>query len=219
MRVPELLFPLAMKDIVTGDQVLTYWHDAVIIILPPTGTLTLTYRPRQDYYYLVFSLAMGTPRDFATGNALITDDYGFWHRHSQMRWHWNPGVESVYNFEEPEFLLCTRDDPVELEFINNSPLTVIHDINIHIFECSVERWPIVRDYLRGLHKFVNLFNILDDISKDMIKLTLQRALAREQREPLPPPRAPPAPGVPPEPGEEEPEDDPPRTRYGAQERG
>jgi hypothetical protein len=40
----------------------------------------MTYRPREGYIYLVFGMTLGKPRDFATGDVLTTDDYGFWHR-------------------------------------------------------------------------------------------------------------------------------------------
>lgn len=153
MKVPELLFPLTMKGIVMEEQVLTYWHDAMIIILPDGARTTVTYKPRTGYVYLVFGLTMGKPRDYDTGDVLTTDDYGFWHRHSQMRWHWNPGLEAIYEFKEPQFLKVTRDDPLELEFVNETGLKIIHDLNIHLFECSESRWGIVEKYLRGIYSF------------------------------------------------------------------
>ena len=209
-----------MKDIYGETQILTYWHHAVIINLPAGSSTTLTYRPRdRNHYYIVFSLAMGTPRDYDTGAALITDDYGFWHRHSQVRWHWNPGLESVYNFEEPEFFKLTYEDPMELEFINNSTLRIIHDINIHIYEVSASRWPLVRDYLKGIHKFYMFWNILDKISPGTLEQFILKVIERTLREPLPPPPPPeerPPPEVPPAPPviPEEEEGDPP-TRWPA----
>lgn len=139
-----------MRGIFKEDSVLVYWHDAMILILPDGSTTTVTYRPREDYIYLIFSLTMGRPRDYDTGDVLTTDDYGFWHRHSQMRWHWNPGIEAIYEFKEPQFLKVTRDDAFELEFANNTGLTVIHDLNIHILECSKNSWKTVERYLRGI---------------------------------------------------------------------
>jgi hypothetical protein len=141
-----------MKGITDEEQVLTYWHDPMILIISAGGRVTVTYMPRAGYVYLVFGLTMGKPRDYATGDVLTTDDYGFWHRHSQMRWHWNPGIEAIYEFAEPQFLKVTEDDPLELEFANNTGLTVIHDLNIHLFECAEEHWPIVQQYLKGLFK-------------------------------------------------------------------
>ena len=161
MKIPEMLYPLTMKGIAREDQLLTYWHDAMIIILPSGGTLTITYRPREDYIYLVFGMTLGKVRDYDTGDVLTTDDYGFWHRHSQMRWHWNPGVEAIYEFAEPQLLKVTRDDPLELEFYNNTGLKVIQDINIHLFECSKQTWPLVERYLKGIY---NLFSWMGEIT-------------------------------------------------------
>lgn len=152
MDIPQILYPLFMREIFKEDPVLTYWHDPLIFTLANGASLTVTYRPREDYVFLIFSLTMGKPRNYDTGDVLTTDDYGFWHRHSQMRWHWNPALESIYTFKEPQFLKVTREDPLELEFVNNSGVKVIHDINIHIAECSKQNWPIVISYLKGLAK-------------------------------------------------------------------
>jgi len=151
-RLPELLLPLVTKGVLGPgeEQVLTFWHETIIVVLPDGARLVMTYRPRERYVYVVFGITMGTPRDYDTGDELITDDYGFWHRHSQMRWHWNPGVESIHRSGEPLFLVLTQEDPMELEFYNNSGRTVIQDITIWLWECSEQRWELVRRYLRGL---------------------------------------------------------------------
>jgi len=150
MDIPQMLYPLFMRGIFREDPILTYWHDPLIFILPDGSTSTVTYRPRTDYVFLIFSLTLGRPRNYSTGDLVITDDYGFWHRHSQMRWHWNPAIESIYLYKEPQFLKVTREDPLELEFSNNAGFAIIHDINVHIGECSKGNWPIVEQYLRGL---------------------------------------------------------------------
>jgi len=144
MRIPELLFPLVSKGIVREEQILTYWKDTMLFILPAGARLTLTYKPREGFVY------MGRPRDYITGNILTTDDYGFWHRHGQMRWHWDPAVESIYEYEYPYFLEITRDDPLEMEFYNDTAVTVIQDISVFLLECSRENWPIVKQYLKGI---------------------------------------------------------------------
>jgi hypothetical protein len=123
-----------------------------LLIFPPGAEVTITYRPRDGYIYLIFGMTLGKPRDYATGDVLTTDDYGFWHRHSQMRWHWDPQVESIYEFEYPHWLEVTEDDPAELAFYNRTGLTVIQDVSIWIFECAEEHWPIVQQYLKGLFK-------------------------------------------------------------------
>ena len=151
-RVPDPLLPLVMKGVLEpgAEQVLTFTHDTIIVILPDGAKLLMTYRPDKGYVWLVFGITMGTPRDYDTGDELVTDDYGFWHRHSQMEWHWNPGVESIYRFGEPLFLKLTYEDPMELEFYNESGRTVIQDITIWMYKCSERRWGLVEQYLRAL---------------------------------------------------------------------
>jgi len=55
-------------------------RETMLFIFPPGARITVTYRPRTGYMYLVFGLTMGKVRDYATGDVLTTDDYGFWHR-------------------------------------------------------------------------------------------------------------------------------------------
>lgn len=154
MRIPELLSPLVAKGITRlPEQVLTFWHDTVLFIFPPGARFTLTYRPRSGYKYLVFGMTLGLPRDFVTGDVLTTDDYGFWHRHSQMRYHWDPAVESIYEYEYPHWLEVTQDDPAEILFYNNSAVTVIQDFSIWLFECGVPQWEeYVKPYLKGWYR-------------------------------------------------------------------
>lgn len=173
-KIPEILYPLVAKGVGTAreDQILTYWKDTRIYIFPAGSSLTVTYTPRVGYMFLVFAIQLGKVRDYDTGDQLITDDYGFWHRHGQMRWHWDPGVESVYNFEYPEFLEVTEEDPLELEFVNNSGLNIIHDYSIFILECSKGSWPKLTRYLKGIYNFFYGLGGMEtkDVSKAFAKL-------------------------------------------------
>jgi len=169
MRIPELLSPLVAKGIAREpEQVLTFWHDTFLLVFPPGARLTLTYRPREGYMYLVFGITMGKVRDYDTGNVLTTDDYGFWHSHGQMRWHWDPGVESLYEFEYPHWLEVTRDDPVSMEFYNDTGLTIIQDFSIWLFECGEFQWKrYVKPYLKGIY---NLFSAIGSLEiKDIAR--------------------------------------------------
>jgi hypothetical protein len=152
MKIPEILFPLVSKGVVREEPLLTYWKDTLLYTFDPGARKIVTYKPREGYVYLVFGMTFGRPRDFNTGDVLTTDDYGFWHRHSAMRWHWDPATESVYEHEYPYLLLVTEDDPLEMEFVNNTGLTVIQDFSIFLLECSEEHWPKVQQYLKGLFK-------------------------------------------------------------------
>ena len=146
--------PLIAKGITrVPEQVLTFWHDTLLFVFPPGATFSLTYRPRQGQVYLVFGMTLGHPRDFVTGDVLTTDDFGFWHRHGQMRWHWDPAVESIYETDYPHWLEVSDTDPAELAFYNNTARTVIVDVSIWIFECSQENWDgVVVPYLKAIYE-------------------------------------------------------------------
>jgi len=154
MQFPEILIPLIARDIVkTNDQVLKFWHDTLVFIFPPGVDITIQYTPRVGYKYLVFGMTLGKVRDFATGNQLITDDYGFWHSHAQMRHHWDPGTESIYEFDYPHWLEVTGDFPVTLRFVNNTLLTIIQDFSIWLFECTEGAWTkFAVPYLKGIYQ-------------------------------------------------------------------
>ena len=62
MRIPELLFPLVAKGTVRGEQILTFWHDTMLLIFPPGAHVLLSYTPRPGYVYLCFGITMGKPR-------------------------------------------------------------------------------------------------------------------------------------------------------------
>ena len=154
MQFPEILIPLIARDIARpNDQVLRFWHDTLMYIFPPGTDIIITYAPRSGYKYLVFGLTMGRVRDFATGNVLTTDDYGFYHEHPQMRYHWDPGVESIYDHDYPHWLEVTAEMPVSLRFYNNTALTIIQDFSTWMFECGTEQWKKhVVPYLRGIYQ-------------------------------------------------------------------
>lgn len=154
IQFPEILIPLIARDITrVPEQILTFWHDTYLYIFPPGAQVTVTYRPRPGFLYLVFGMTMGKPRDFATGDTLTTDDYGFYHEHPQMKWHWDPATESIYDFDYPHWLEVTDDKPVTLSFYNNSGLTIIQDFSIWLFECGELQWTKhAVPYLRGLYR-------------------------------------------------------------------
>ena len=154
MRIPDLLVPLVAKGVTRlPEQVLTFWRDSLLLTFDPGTTQTLTYTPRAGHVYLIIGITMGKVRDFATGDTLTTDDYGFKHRHGQMRWHTDYGVESVYEFTYPQWLEVTTQDPLEMEFFNNSALKIIQDFSIWIYDCGVEQWrDHVLPYLKGLYR-------------------------------------------------------------------
>jgi len=152
----------------------------MILIFPPGFRGVLTYAPPAHVVYLIFGITMGSARDFATGDTLVTDDYGFYHRgglsdltrkKEAMLWHFDPMVESIYLPEYPHHLICTENRPMVLEFFNNTGLTVIQDFSVWIFECSDEDWADVEQYFRGIY---NLFHALGGMTTQQVASLLRR---------------------------------------------
>jgi len=152
----ELLIPLISANYPEESPYLRFWHDTRVMIFPPNTSFTMVWNPPEGKTYIVFAITMGKPRDYYTGDVLVTDDFGFYHRHDpQMVWHWDPCVESIYEIEQyPHYLEVERGTPLDLYFYNNLDITVIWDFSVWLFECRDEDLPKVRRYLRGL------FNLL-----------------------------------------------------------
>lgn len=145
MKVPELYMPLVTSGL------LRLWHDNRRYVFPPNSKATFRWAPSGRMIYLVFGLTFGIPRD-NVGNAVITRLFGFKHKHSEMLWHTDHMVESVYLYRHPHHQKVTRNDPLILEWFNNGGVTLIEDVTIWLFECNEEDWSIVEKYFEGMVK-------------------------------------------------------------------
>jgi len=148
----EILIPLISADYPDEAPYLKFWHDTRVLVFPPNLTFPMTWNPPEGKTYIVFALTMGSPRDYFTGDILVTDDFGFYHRHDpSMIYHWDPAVESIYAVEQyPHYMEIERGTPLDLLFYNNLDVTIIWDVSVWFFECSDEDLPRVRRYLRGI---------------------------------------------------------------------
>jgi len=182
MRIPELYLPLIESGL------LKFWHETIVLISPPGFTFVMRYAPTRGMVYLCFGLTMGRPRDFATGDVLVTNDYGFYHmggvmgrKREAMKWHLDPMVESIYLYEYPHHLWMTETKPMTMEFFNNAvdpvtgvPITVFHDFSAWIFECNVDEYEIVKMYFAGFGFLGKLFGMMGA----RVGLKLAEAVAR-----------------------------------------
>lgn len=148
----ELLIPLISANYPTESPYLRFWHDTRVMIFPPNFAFPMVWNPPEGKTYIVFALTMGKPRDFYTGDVLVTDDFGFWHRHDpQMVWHWDPCVESIYDVEQyPHYLEVERGTPLDLYFYNNLGITIMWDVSVWFFECWTRDLAKIRQYFRGI---------------------------------------------------------------------
>lgn len=144
MKVPEILYPLVRAGL------LKLWHDTSVNTFPPGARLSVSWAPTGRVVYLVFGMTFGHPRDVATGNVLTTPLFGFWHKHPEMLWHWDPMVESVYLYRHPHLLKVTRNTPIELEWYNNTLFTISQDVTIWLFEVTEDDWETVQAYFDGI---------------------------------------------------------------------
>lgn len=156
-RIPELYLPLI------EEGYLKYFKDTMVLIMPSGTSIALRYAPTRSMVYVCFGLTFGRPRDFANGDVLISDDYGFFHKggvmgrkREAMRWHWDPAVESIYMFEYPLHLVLTETKPLTMDFVNNAvdnitgePITIIQDMSTWLFECDVDEYAIIKWYFLG----------------------------------------------------------------------
>jgi len=148
----EIFIPLISAEYPKEYAKLKFWHDTSIMIFPPGVRLLIQWRPPKGKIYIIFAITFGKPRDYATKEVVITDAFGFWHRHDpQMVWHWDPAVESIYLVETyPHYLEVERGTPIDLYFVNDTDMTIVWDFSIWIFECLEADLPLIRQYFRGI---------------------------------------------------------------------
>ena len=178
----EIFIPLITARYPQEAPKLRFWRDSEILILGANSSYSTTWNPPQGREYYVFGLTFGRLRDWDTGDVLISDDIGVWHRHDpQMVWHLDLAVESLYEFSYPHYLEVERGTPIDLYFYNNTGLTIIWDYSIWIFESKVEDSEDIRKYVKG---YFNLFRALGEVRVGEI-VDFIRALPRVA--PPPPP--------------------------------
>jgi len=127
MKVPEIYIPLIEKNL------FKFAHDTGYYIFPPGTIVELYWGPDKGKVYYVFGLTFGKPRDYNTQEVVYSDDFYFWHRHSQMDWHYDPCIESIADIEYPHHLKVVKDDPMHLEFHNDTDRTMVMDISVWMF--------------------------------------------------------------------------------------
>ena len=134
-----------------------FYHVTAYYILPPGLDTTVYWYPEEgDKVQLIFSVTFGKPRDYSTGEVVLTDEAGFWHRGQGMRLHWDPLVESIMGIVYPHITPATKDNPLEIRFINRTTRTIIMDVSIWIFEYHKKDY---EDFLRFARGFVNFFSL------------------------------------------------------------
>jgi len=132
-----------------------FWHDTAYYILPPGLDVTIRYAPEEaDKVFLMFAVTFGKPRDYATGEVVLTDRIGFWHRGQGMKLHWDPLVESILQTVYPHITPATRENPFEIRFINRTDRTVVMDVSIWMFEYHRRDF---EDFMRFARGFVEFF--------------------------------------------------------------
>lgn len=152
MNIPEILLPLIARNVVSPEGLLIPLRDSFIYEFDDGVESTVEYTPDALRVWLVYGMTCGIPRDVNTGDALTTDEYGFWMRHGQMTWHFNPAVESSYVAPVGHWLELTRGEPLTILFQNHSGLTIIQDFTVWILEAKTEKWEVVSRYLRGIFR-------------------------------------------------------------------
>jgi hypothetical protein len=135
-----------------------FYHQSAYWIIPPGLDVTILWYPEEeDKVQLIFALSFGEPRDYVTGEAVFTDEAGFWHRGSGMKLHWDPLVPSICRVIYPHITPATKENPFEVRFVNRSNRTIILDVSIWIFEYHKKDYADFLEFTRGFVNFFRLF--------------------------------------------------------------
>lgn len=164
----EILLPLISARYPHEHAKVKFWKDSNILIFPANSDLSMTWRPPQGKIYIVYALTFGKPRDYNTGDIIITNEFGFYHRHDpQMIWHWDPAVESVFDVEQyPLYLEVERGTPMDFYFYNNTSYKIIWDFSVWLLEAKIEDLDFIRSYIRDyIEQFRELRRLREEIER------------------------------------------------------
>jgi len=142
---------------VDGVGLLTLHNTAFYIIPPGLDVTILWYPEEEDKVQLIFALSFGRPRNYLTGEVVISDEVGFWHRGSGMKLHWDPLTESIFQIVYPHITPATKENPFEVRFVNRTNTIVIMDVSIWIFEYHKKDYEEFLEFTRGFVNFFRLF--------------------------------------------------------------
>lgn len=148
-------FPLELFWLI-GEAEFTRYTS--LFYLPPNLDVTIRWSPKdEDKVFLVFAMTFGSLRDYNTGETVYTDEIGLWCRGPGIKFHWNPLLESVSDFIYPILTPTTRNNPLEIRFVNRSSITAYMDVSIWYFELTRYRFESMINFVKG---FTNLFKYL-----------------------------------------------------------
>jgi len=135
-----------------------FYHSSAFYIIPPGLDVTILWYPEEeDKVQLIFALSFGRPRNYLTGEVVISDEVGFWHRGSGMKLHWDPLTESIFQIVYPHITPATKENPFEVRFVNRTNTIVIMDVSIWIFEYHKKDYEEFLEFTRGFVNFFRLF--------------------------------------------------------------
>lgn len=136
-----------------------FWHSSAYYIIPPGLDVTILWAPEEeDKVQLIFAVTFGKPRNYATGEAIETDEIGFWHRGRGMKLHWDPLVPSIFGTVYPHITPATKEEPFEIRFVNRTTnITAIMDVSIWVLEYHKKDYQDFLEFARGFANFFRLF--------------------------------------------------------------
>jgi hypothetical protein len=134
-----------------------FHHVTAYYVVPPSFDLTLYWAPEEeDKVQLIFALTFGPPRDLYTGEVVLTDQVGFWHRGRGMGLHWDPLVPSVVSTVYPHVTPATREDPFVIRFVNRTRRAVVIDVSVWVLEYHRRDYEEFLEMARGLANLLRL---------------------------------------------------------------
>lgn len=174
----ELLIPLYHLGYIKR-----FWHYTTMLVTPPRSRYRIVWKAPPATGQIVFILVLGRPRDYDTKEPVITTDYGFWHSHQpMMRLHWDPAVESIYEFSlhagYPHYIICEKERYLDIIIVNDTEdITVMQDVSVYILEYDERHKELIDSYMRGI---VNLLVALGRMRVEEVSSILE-GLARLAR--------------------------------------
>lgn len=170
MNLPDTLFlPLLTAGTFKDEPILKPYRLAGQVTLAPGASTTVTtiQPPSEGKVWFIYNITFGIARVVPALLPISTDQFIITLEHNQIvKTSIASGLESVYNYEWPQWIECRKDIPLQVQVTNNTALTITQDASFSIYECSLDNSSVVRRYLKG---FASLFYFFGAYSTKQIK--------------------------------------------------
>lgn len=166
--------PLHPATIFIQERLGHQFVSAAQITMPPGAQVSFNIVPPSGMVWVMMVRTMGTPRDAATNNPVISPNVLLYSRHSMCRGVIMPvTLESNFMFPWAVEKDLRINDPMTTTIVNGTALTIILDLTIAFIEFSEDNYDKYMRLWNGLYNFELLMGGLQETDVESLVALLK----------------------------------------------